>query len=69
MHGPYNLDGSLTLKELGLHPQKPGFKKGWKYWNYSLLHHIGRGIRFYSREFLLLLLFLCLLLFLLMLLI
>lgn len=50
MHGPFNLDMSPLLKELRLPAWKPGLKKGWRYWNYSLMHHFGRGISFFRKE-------------------
>jgi hypothetical protein len=49
IHGPFNLDMSLVIKELDLKAPPLDLYKSWHYWEYSIMYFLKRGIRFFCR--------------------
>jgi len=56
LHAPFNLDMGLILNEIGIDSPKLDLKKGFHYWQYTLLYFINRGLKFYGKTILVLLL-------------
>jgi hypothetical protein len=50
IHGPFNLDMNLVIKELDLNAPPMNLYKSWHYWEYSIMYFLKRGIRFFGRR-------------------
>lgn len=61
IHAPLNLNMDPVVRALQLEPPPRPLQKGWHYWQYSLWHYVSRGILFFGREILLVLLVLAVL--------
>jgi hypothetical protein len=53
IHGPFNLDMSPLLNELGHDALSLDLKKSWHYWQYSIIYFLKRGFRFFGPKILL----------------
>lgn len=48
IHGPFNLDMSMVIKELGLRADQRNLKKSLHYWQYTMIYFIKRGVKFFG---------------------